>query len=109
MVVLDHVVVDDDAQGTSHNLVVGDDDLLPLWEDVDELLDLGTRPEHVVVGIDTVKRAGKLVVVLHAQIAQLYLVDLSGGIHGKSNVISRKVTQKHGKDGNIDKINHKKE
>ena len=81
MVALDHVVVYDDAQRTAYDLSVGDDHHLSFGEDRNEFLDLRMGPELIAVAIDTLKRACQLVIVLHAQRAKLYLVDLMCRFH----------------------------
>ena len=55
VVALHHVVVYDDAQGAAHYLVIDHYHHLSLGEYGDELLYLGVRPEHVVVGVDAVE------------------------------------------------------
>ena len=63
VVVLHHVVVDDDAERASHNLVVGNDYHLPFREDGNKLFYLLVSPKHVVVGVYAMKRTRKLVIV----------------------------------------------
>ena len=74
VITLHHVIVDDDAEGTAHNLVVHHNDHLSLGEDGYKLLDLGMSPEHVMVCINSFERTSQLIVVLHPKVAQLYLV-----------------------------------
>ena len=81
VVALDHVIVYDDAQCAADDLSVGDDHHLPFGEDGDELLDLSVSPELVAVAIDALEGACELVIVLHAQRAELYLVDLMCRFH----------------------------
>ena len=52
VVALDHVVIDDDRESTAHDLVVHDRYDLPFGKDLDELVDLLTGPEDILVRID---------------------------------------------------------
>lgn len=70
VVVLHHVIVNDDAQRAAYDLVVGDTHHLTFGKDIDKFLNLLVCPENIVVGIDTMERAGKLVVVRHLQRAE---------------------------------------
>ena len=76
VVALDHVVIDDDRESTAHDLVVHDRYDLPFGKDLDELVDLLTGPEDILVRIDARKGLGQLSVILHLEIADLDLVDL---------------------------------
>ena len=81
VVALDHVVVHNDGEGAAHNHVVNDDDHLAFRENRDEFLDLCPCPEHVGVSIDALERFGKLVIVLHVEVAQAYLVNFVCRFH----------------------------
>lgn len=63
VVVIHHVIVDDDAQCTAHDLIVSDAYHLTFWKDIYEFLDLFMCPENIVIGVDTMERACKLVVI----------------------------------------------
>ena len=86
VVALHHVVVDDDGEGAADDFPVHADDHLTFREDGYELLDLCLCPEHVLVAVDALERACELVVVIHLEIAQLYLVDVVR-FHSYSEII----------------------
>ena len=76
VVALHHVILDDDAQGAAHDLVIGNDHHLALGEDGDELPDLLMGPKHVAVSIDAMERTRQLVIIGHLQVAKFNLTDL---------------------------------
>ena len=81
MITLHHIIINDDRQGTSYNLIIHDDDNLTFRKYSNEFLDLLACPEHVRISVDTLERFSELVIILHVEISQAHLFDFTNGFH----------------------------
>ena len=81
MVALHHVIIYDDRQRAAYDFVIYHGYYLTFGEDGYQLFDLFFRPKHIFIGIHARKRLGKLCIILHLKIAQLYLINLMYRFH----------------------------